>query len=84
MYRQWLKDNNINITDDIDNYNPPRKRPDGGEKLEDWIYWRMFSTEAMSKFINTSADIAKKVNTNISSLTCMTPNMLEYDNFIRG
>lgn len=84
VYRQWLKDNNINITDDIDNYNPPRKRPDGGEKLEDWIYWRMFSTEAMSKFINTSADIAKKVNTNISSLTCMTPNMLEYDNFIRG
>ncbi|MBQ4161047.1 MAG: beta-galactosidase [Clostridia bacterium] len=83
-YRQWLKDNDIKLAEDIENYQPPRKRPVAGESIEEWMYWRLFSTEAMSAFINGSAALAKAVSPRMSSLTCMTPNMLEFDNFIKG
>lgn len=83
-YRKWLKENNINLSDNLDTYEPPRHRPKEGERIEDWVYWRMFSMNSMSEYLNKTAYAAKEINPRIQSLTCMTPNMLECDNFIKG
>ena len=83
-YRIWLKENNIRLSEDLDSYEPPKRRPYPGERLDDWIYWRIFSTECLSSYLNDTAATSKKVNTDIQSITCMTPNMIEFDNYIKG
>ena len=83
-YREWLKENNIKLSDNIDSYEPPRRRPYPGERLEEWIYWRLFSIRSLSKYLCDTAAVSKKVNPKIQSITCMTPNMIEFDNYIKG
>ncbi len=83
-YRNWLKENNINLSDNPDAYEPPRRRPLPGERVEDWIYWRMFATRSLSDFLIDTSAVSKAVNPEIQSVTCVTPNMIEYDNYIKG
>ncbi len=65
-YQQWRKRQGLSPED------PPRRRPTDGESPEPWIQWRLFSMQAMSDFLNNSADAAKKVAPKQETYTCMT------------
>lgn len=69
-YREWLVKKGIMSETKAAEYYPPRKRPEKGESPTEWINWRLFSMEALSKFLNDTSDIAKKA-TGIETMTCL-------------
>lgn len=66
-YRRWREANNLDP-----NVEAPRHRPTEGESPEPWIQWRLFSMKALTHFLNTSAEAAKKVAPSKETYTCMT------------
>lgn len=71
-YRKWLINKGIMSEEQAAEYNPPTKRPQKDENPTEWINWRMFSFESLANFLNHSADVAKRVNPEKESLTCLT------------
>lgn len=65
-YQEWRKEQGLEPE------NPPRNRPAEGESPEPWIQWRLFSMQAMSDFLNNSADSAKAAAPKQETYTCMT------------
>lgn len=65
-YQEWRKEQGLEPEE------PPRRRPVDGESPEPWIQWRLFSMQAMSDFLNNSADSAKAVAPKQETYTCMT------------
>ena len=82
-YRKWLTKKDWMSENTAASFPIPRERPANGENALPWILWRLFAVEAMSEFLADSADTAKSVNSEIAGMTCLTPNMLEFDNFIK-
>ncbi|MBP3645310.1 MAG: beta-galactosidase [Clostridia bacterium] len=71
-YRKWLAAKGIMTEEEARDYDPPRKRPDKDGDVTEWVNWRLFSLETLSNFLNHTADVAKQVNPDIESLTCLT------------
>lgn len=71
-YRKWLVEHNIMSAEEAEGYNPPTKRPQKDESPEEWINWRMFAFESLANFLNYSAAVAKNVDKEKESLTCLT------------
>ena len=69
-YREWLVKKGIMSETKAAEYYPPRKRPEKGGSPTEWINWRLFSMEVLSKFLNDTSDIAKKA-TGIETMTCL-------------
>lgn len=83
-YRKWLVKKGYKTEEEAASLQPPTRRPLPGEDLNEWTYWRMFAVEAMSNFLNSTAAVSKAEGEQIESMTCMTPNMLEFDNYVKG
>ncbi len=64
-YKKWLSENGLEVKE------PPREKPKAGEDKSDWINWRIFSMRAMSNFLNSAADIAKR-ESGLEGYTCAT------------
>jgi len=71
-YRKWLVKQGIMTEAEAAEYDPPRARPAKGEDITEWVNWRLFSLETLSNFLNHTADVAKQVDPEIESLTCLT------------
>ncbi|MBQ7867327.1 MAG: beta-galactosidase [Clostridia bacterium] len=71
-YRKWLVAQGIMTAEAAADYDPPRTRPAKGEDITEWVNWRLFSIKTLSNFLNHTADVAKKVDPEIESLTCLT------------
>jgi hypothetical protein len=65
-YQEWRKKHGLKPEV------PPRSRPKDAESPEPWIQWRLFSMQAMSGFLNNSADAAKDAAPKQETYTCMT------------
>lgn len=75
-YRKWLAEKGIKSEEEAKAAMPPTERPLPGEDDSDWINFRLFSTEAMSRFLGDMNDWVKKGNPQSESMTCMMPVML--------
>ena len=64
-------------------YNPPVKRPNKDESPLDWIYWRLFSMEAMSNFLGDCSDVAYNAS-GVETMTCLTIDPSSNGNASRG
>ena len=76
-YRKWLVEKGLKTEEEVKDLDAPRRRPLPGEDDSDWINFRMFSTEAMSKFLCNINDYCKKGNPHSEAMTCMMPVMLK-------
>ena len=83
-YRKWLVDKGLMQEEEAQQVEPPHVRPGRGEDVRPWVYWRLFSLEAMSNFLNHTADVAKEVDGEIESLTCLTPVPTMVENVNHG
>lgn len=82
-YREWLVKKGIMTASEAKTYTPPTKRPAPSEDKRGWIYWRMFSTEALSAFLNHSSAVATAASGK-ETMTCQTTCPLLYSNAGRG
>lgn len=71
-YRKWLVANGLKSEEEAKDYNPPVVRPQKDEDITEWVNWRVFSIDALSNFLNHSAEIAKAVDESKESCTCLT------------
>ncbi|MDD3154563.1 MAG: beta-galactosidase, partial [Victivallaceae bacterium] len=83
-YRKWLVETGRCDAESAKSAEPPRRRPNPGESPIPWIDWRMFSLHSLTDFLTGSSAITKAASPAIEQLTCLTPNMLEFDNSIKG
>lgn len=83
-YRRWLVKKGLMTQAQAADYDPPRARPGKDEDVSEWVSWRLFSIETLSRFLNHTADVAKAVDPSIESLTCLTTDPTLTVNSLRG
>ena len=83
-YRKWLVKKGLMTEEQAQSYEPPRTRPGKDEDIAPWVNWRLFSIETLSNFLNHSADVAKAVDPEKESLTCLTTDPTLVSNASRG
>ena len=69
-YRDWLAQQGIEPQD------PPRARPAVGEDPLPWVRWRLFTMNALSRFLDDSARAARDAVPGRETYTCMTNSAL--------
>lgn len=77
-YQEWRKSQGLAPQE------PPRRRPQEGESPEPWIAWRLFTTQAMSDFLNNTSDASKAGDPTKETYTCMTGSPLNNNNMNMG
>ncbi len=83
-YRKWVVEKGVMTEAEAKDYDPPRVRPGKGEDIKPWVNWRLFAIETLTKFLDHSADVAKKVDPSKESLTCITIDPVLPSNPRRG
>lgn len=69
-YRDWLAQQGIEPQD------PPHARPAVGEDPLPWVRWRLFTMNALSRFLDDSARAARDAVPGRETYTCMTNSAL--------
>lgn len=82
-YRKWLVKHNIMTESEAQNYTPPKARPFEPERACEWINWRRFASEELSRFLIHSSDIAKSVS-GVETMTCQTTCQIQHSAANRG
>ncbi|MDY3929509.1 MAG: beta-galactosidase [Clostridia bacterium] len=83
-YRKWLIKNKIMSEKEAENYMPPRERPVTAEGIGEWVNWRLFSLEAMSKFLKETHDYSKSVNSELEGITSAVTTQFMQGNDTKG
>ena len=71
-YRDWLAQQGLEPQD------PPRARPAVGEDPLPWVRWRLFTMNALSRFLDDSARAAHGAVPGTETYTCMTNSALNH------
>ena len=69
-YRKWAVEKGVLTEGEARDYEPPRGRDE--KSPEEWAYWRLFSLEALTKFLNNCSDATKKAAPEQATFTCFT------------
>ena len=76
-YRRWVVEKGYMTEEQAKDYDPPRKRPISSEGDREWAWWRMFSTEQLSRFLCDMGKWSDKGSPKTESMTCTMPVMLQ-------
>ena len=76
-YRKWLVERGIMSEEAARDYDPPRARPQTKAGIPEWVNWRLFSIESMSRYLDMHGKAAREVCPDIDTYTCYTGAPIE-------
>ena len=68
-YRKWLVEKGYMSAEEAKDYYPPRKRKEKSPR--EWALWRLFSRDALTRFLDNASDGSKK-GAPLPTFTCFT------------
>lgn len=80
-YRKWLVDKNLMTEKEASDYNPPRRRNEQTDEM--WAYWRLFSRDNLTAFLNNASDGSKE-GSDLPTFTCYTTSQIAAYNTYAG